>query len=191
MVLFKIEIGDKMDFFKRKLSLYKEITGLSYTELAKQMDVPIANLFRFLKSEAKSTPDSLVDGFERLLRLVKANLRKHDEQQDYRVSTIWPELFLPRVEDVTYLFSHNRLWQYTYSMKLPHKVGGAWCVESESGGVENMIYYPFSNLFAPYWPIEEHYSLLKNTVLGWEKVNAIPGNPELVTKPLARFHILG
>ena len=179
-----------MDFFKKRLNIYKKVTGMGYTELALHMKVPVANLHRFLNANTKAIPETLQDNFEYLLRVVKLNMQKLDQLTSEPVSTLWPELFMPRVDNVTFLFSIDRMWHYTTDQRIPQQVGTTWCVPTNTG-VETLRYFPFTNLFAPYWPIDEHYSVLKQSLLGWEKVNEMPESFNGIKKNYAKYHIPG
>ena len=178
-----------MDYLKQKLSIYREVTNLTYEELSKLLNVPPSTLFRFMSKRTNSIPNSLIDGMNELLDIAVANLAKVRQDHSCEASTLWPELFLPRMRDVKYVFSQNKLWCYSKEPHLPTKMGPGWYYSDSEGNPRRLTYHGFSNIFCPPWPTDEKYSLLRQTRNGWVKENEFDFG--VMGKECGAWHIPG
>lgn len=183
-----------MDYLKTRMKLYKNITRINYETFGKLLGTPYGTVYHFLRTESPTIRTQMQENFEILLELALDNLLKLNESKKFvePVSSLWPELFVPKLRGVTYIMSLRGKWMFTREKGTPQMLATTWVIEDEKEETPrsaNLSSLP--DIGIPFYPKDEKYSIIKQTSEGWMKINKIaPDNSEML-KLNGKWHLPG
>lgn len=183
-----------MMYLKQKIKLYREITGITYPELAALLNTPMASL-HYLLNKSSTTPDGLHEKFNQLLTQVREHHLELDKelQPKIKISTFWPELYAPFMYGVSHIVPKNGVWFFVKEGNgVPVYKDGNWsAIREGSPTLWALPVAPLPSFLIPEWPLLDEYGCLKQAENGWEKTislcGIIPGTSYLIDAETQRY----